>query len=179
MPLTKTTINLADEYDRLTEEMTTFAQRQAEADSGTTAAQRAAQQGQRAERLRAGVAWARNYPDSDVEGSGWNVDNVVLCALTNGERHRVNDTAEETGWKRSDCYVAAGTVTAPYVEHDPDAITQADFEDTVLNVVDLHPSFVDWAEDRITDISRVGTEGKSYLQLVTENASTTSPTTNG
>lgn len=172
MPLSTETYDLDAERDRLTEEMAEYADQQADAPVGSDAARQAAQHGQRAERLRAGVAWAADT---------WDADSVTLAALTNGERHRVRDTAEESPYKHGDCYVAAGTYDAPYLEHDPENVNQSDFEDTVKRVVDAHPAFVDWAESRISDLSRVGADtGKSYRDLVLETrARATAETTNG
>lgn len=181
MPLTTTTIDLEDEYHRLSDEMERYAEEQAKYDRGTDGAQVAAAQGQRAERLRSGVAWAMDYPGHpDVDGSGWDVQTLTVGALTNGDRHLVNDVADEVGYKRADAYVAAGTVDAPFLQHDADDRTVDEFKATVQAVPDLHPSFVDWLEDRITDISQVGEEGKSYLELVQEKRSqATSPDESG
>lgn len=160
MPLDTREYDLDAAVERLTEDMEAAAERQAEAPVGSDAAEQAAQRGQRAERLRSGVRWA-------VEA--WDAESVALAALTNGERRRVLDTVDDTGWNMADCYVAAGTYEAPYLEHDPEAVVQEDYEDTVLNVVDLHPAFVDWAESRVRDLGRMGDEeGKSYRALVLE-----------
>lgn len=182
MPLTTETVDLQAEYDRLTEEMERFADRQASEPVGSEAAAQASQHGQRMERLRSGVAWAMQaHDDPDVPFWTEAVEVVTLSALTNGERHRVRDTADETGAKLSDCYVAAGTYDAPYLAHDPEAIAEEAFRETVQHVVDAHPAFVDWAESRISDISRVGGDtGKSYRTLVLEKRSQrASPTENG
>ena len=38
-----------------------------------------------------------------------------------------------------------------------------------MNVADLHPAFVDWAESEITDLGRMdGDTGKSFRALVLE-----------
>jgi hypothetical protein len=172
MPLRTKTVDLEDEYHRLTDEMDRYAEEQADYDRGTDGAQVAAAQGQRAERLRAGVAWAMDYPGhDDINGSGWDVRTITVGSLTNGDRHLVNDISDERGYKRADAYVAAGTVDAPFMQHDADERTVDEFKATVQRIPELHPSFVDWLEDRITDVSQVGEEGKSYLELVQEKRS--------
>jgi len=172
MPLTKREINLAAEAESLAEEMEGYAQTQAEAPVGSGAAQQAATLGQQAERLRNGVLWL---------ASEFDADSITLAALTAGERNRVRDTVDDTGWKLSDCYVAAGTHDAPYLNHDPKAVKQDEFEATCKAVVDLSPAFVDWAESKISDISRAGVDtGKSYQTLVLEKRlQQTSQTENG
>jgi len=167
MPLDTTTIDLNQEYQRLTDEMEAHAEEQAQYERGSDGARVAAAQGQRVERLRAGVAWALGYPNAaESDGAGWKTDTVTLGSLTNGDRHLVDDVSDEPGYKRADAYVAIGTVDAPYLEHDADETLVDEFKSTVRNIPDLHPSFVDWAEDRITELSRVGETGNSYLELV-------------
>lgn len=161
MPLDTKTYDLSDEQDRLREEREEYAQEQAEAPIGSDAAQQAAQLGQQADRFLSGIAWA-------IET--WDVDSVTLSALTNGERRRVVDRVSEEGWATADCYVAHGTYDAPYLAHDPDAVREDDFDATFRNVTDLHPAYVDWAEQQISDLGGVGAgdSGKSYRELVLE-----------
>lgn len=160
MPLNTQTYDLEAERDKLGDEMEEYAEQQADAPVGSDGAAQAAQNGQRAERLRSGIAWAL---------AEWDVDQITLAALTNGERRRVLDTVDATGWNTVDCYVAAGTFDTPYLAHDPNSVTQGDFEDTCQAVSDLHPAFVDWAESQIQQLSRMeGDEGKSYRELVLE-----------
>lgn len=160
MPLHTEEYDLAAEADRLTDIMERMAEQQAEYPYDSDAASQVADEGQRAERLRSGVRWAL---------SEWDTDAVTLGALTNGERHRVRDVVNDTGWKSSDVFVAAGTIDAPYLEHDPNAITDEEFRETALAVVDLHPAFVDYLEDRIGSLSHMSDdEGKSYRELVRE-----------
>lgn len=160
MPLETQTYDLEAEAESLREKMAEHAQTQAEAPVGSTAAQQAAQLGQTTERHLSGVEWARDELAADE---------LTLSTLTNGERRRVTDTAEETVLSRADCYVAAGTYDAPYLEHDPDAITEEDFRETVKEVADLHPAFVDWLESEISNLGSYGADmGKSYRTLVLE-----------
>ena len=182
MSLHTDTYDLVDEYDRLDEQVAEYATQYAEAEPGSNAQQLAARQGKEAERHRAGLAWALGYPDDpEHEGSGWGDDvTVAFGAITNGERHLLNDTIQDTGWKDQDAYVAIATADAPYLEHDPDAIDPDDYRDTIMNVVDLHPEFVAWAEAKAEEVSRGGDTGKSFLESAMEAAgSTTSNETNG
>ena len=182
MSLHTDTYDLAAEYDRLDEQVAKYAAEYAEAEPGSNAQALAARQGKEAERHRAGLAWALGYPDDpERDGAGWGDDvTVAFGALTNGERHLMGDTIDDTGWKDQDAYVAIATADAPYLAHDPDAIDPDDYRDTIMNVVDLHPEFVAWAEARAEDVSRGGDTGKSFLESAMEAAgSTTSPETNG
>ena len=182
MSLHTDTYDLRDEYDRLDEQVAEYAAEYADAPSGSNAQQLAAREGKRAERHRAGLAWALGYPDDpERDGAGWGEDvTVAFGALTNGERHLMRDTVEDTGWKDQDAYVAIATADAPYLEHDPDAIDPDDYRDTIMNVVDLHPEFVAWAEAKAEEVSTGGDTGKSFLESAMEAAgSTTSPETNG
>ena len=182
MTLHTDTYGLADEYDRLNDAVEEYAAEYAEAPANSRAQKIAARQGKEAERHRAGVAWALGYPDDpERDGAEWGEDvTVAFGALTNGERHLMNDTIDDTGWKAQDAYVAIAAVEAPFCEHDPDAIDPDEYRDTIMNVVDLHPEFVAWAEARADAVSRGGDTGKSFLESAMEAAaSTTSPETNG
>lgn len=160
MPLDTKTFDLETEAEQLAEEMGEHAETQADAPVGSTAAKQAAQLGQTAQRYRAGLLWACEE---------LSCEDVTLAALTNGERHRVNDTADETAFAQSDCYVAAGVYDAPFLRHDPDAVTEEAYRETVKQVTDLHPAFVDWLESKISELGRYGGEmGKSYRTLVLE-----------
>jgi len=76
--------------------------------------------------------------------------------------------------------IAIAAVEAPFCEHDPEAVDPDEYRDTIMNVVDLHPEFVAWAEARADAVSRGGDTGKSFLESAMEAAaSTTSPETNG
>lgn len=150
--------------EELREEMEAAADRQAEAKQGTEAASVAASDGQTAARFLSGIQWAIDK---------WGATSVTVGSLTNGERHRVDDVSSSTPFKRSDCYVAAGLVDAPFLKHDPDAITEGEFKDTVIELTDFHPAFVDWLERKVTEASRVGDMGKSYQTLVREKREST------
>lgn len=180
MPLTERDYDLAAEYDRLDEEVEATGAEFADDENADGYRQRVAGEGTRAQKQRAGLAWALDYPDEpDVGGSGWDADSVTLAALTAGEEHLVNETVDETGCSNTAAFVAAATVDAPYVEPDHKA-SDAAFRATVENVNDLHPGFVTWAEDQAEALGRVGDTGKSFMESVLEAAaSTTSPETNG
>jgi hypothetical protein len=184
MSLHTDTYDLREEYDRLDEQVVEYASEYATTPAQSNAQKIAAQQGKQAERQRGGVAWALGYPDApDRDGAGWNFDGapeVTFSAITNGERHLLTDTIEDTGWSEQDAYVAIATADAPYLAHDPDAIDPEEFRETIMNVVELHPEFVAWAEARADEVSRSGDTGKSFLESAMEAAdSTTSDETNG
>lgn len=160
MPLDTRTYDLAETIDELDDTRREKAEAQADYPPDSQAAQQLAAEGQQADRFHTGLCWLRDEFD---------VQSVTLSALTNGERRRVADTSAQTPYNRSDIYVAAGTHDAPWCEHDPDATTQDDFEETVRAITDLHPALVDWAEQEIGDLSHVdGETGKSYRALVLE-----------
>lgn len=177
MPLTEREYDLADADADLRERMEAKAEEQARFDVGTPGATQAAQEGQQYQHYRAGVRWARDFPDApDKEGSGWDTDTITLASLKNGERRMIADLKEEHGLAYKDLYVAAGTVDAPYLEHDPYETTKEDLIETALAIADLHPKFVDWVESEISELSGMGDEGNAYRQLVQEKrTSQTSP----
>jgi hypothetical protein len=177
VPLDEREYVLADVADDLRDKMEAAAEEQASYDVGTPGAKQAAQEGQRQQQYRAGVLWALGWPGhDDREGSGWGTDTITFGALKNGERRMIADLAEEKGLARGDLYVAAGTVAAPYLEHDPHNTRPEDVVDTALAVADLHPHFADWAESAISDLGGMGAEGNAYRKLVqAKRTSQTSP----
>jgi len=180
MPLTKREIDLTSEYDRLDAEVKEHASEYAAADNGSKYQQLAASRGKQAERKRDGVAWALGYPDSDETGAGWDTDTITLAALTQGEEKLVLNTVDDTDASEQDAYVAAVSVDAPYLAHDPKALEDAEFKETVRNVLDLKPSFVVWAESRADEITSAGDSGNSFMDCALEAAaSTTSPDESG
>lgn len=172
MPLATETIDIDDEIERLDDERQSKAQEQAEYPPSSNAAQQLAAEGQQADRYRKGLLWLRDNYD---------VSEITLSALTNGERRRVSNTDDANPYSRADIYVSAGSYDAPWVEHDPESVSQDDFEETIRNVLDLDPALVDWMNQRIGSIDTVGGEtGKSYATLVLENRiRAASPTNNG
>ncbi len=180
MTLTEREIDLASEYDRLDAEVKEYANEYAAAEAGSDYQRLAASSGKQAERKRDGVAWALGYPDSDEAGAGWNTDTITLAALTQGEEKLVLNTVDDTDASEQDAYVAAVSVDAPYLAHDPDALADAEFKQTVRNVLDLKPSFVAWVEARADEITSAGDSGNSFMSYATEAAtSTTSPDESG
>lgn len=160
------------EIERLTAEMEQHAEQQAEYPIGSDGAQQAAQQGQQSERFRTGLQWAAEE---------WDATAVELAALTAGERNLVRDLAEQitASGGQVNAWIAVGTHDAPYLQHDPATVPDnpAAIKDTIAQIPALHPAFVDWAEARISDLSRMdGDTGKSYQELVLEKRASTSST---
>ena len=173
MPLTEREIDLKSEYDRLDAEVKEYANEYAAADAGSDYQRLAASRGKQAERKRDGVAWALGYPDSDESGAGWDTDTITLAALTQGEEKLVLNTVDDTDASEQDAYVAAVSVDAPYLAHDPDALEDAAFKETVRNVLDLKPSFVAWVEARADEITTAGDSGNSFMSYAQEAATST------
>ena len=65
------------------------------------------------------------------------------------------------------------SVDAPYLAHDPDALEDAAFKETVRNVLDLKPSFVAWVEARADEITTAGDSGNSFMSYAQEAATST------
>jgi len=170
MPLEEREFDLADTADRLEAEMRDAARDQAEYPVGSDGAKQAAQEGQRYQQFRAGLLWARGWPDDpDRDGSGWDADSITLASLKNGERTMISDLAERNpDLSQTDLYVAAGTVDAPYLKHDPHNTTPENVVETALALADTHPHFVDWAEHEISSLGGMGAEGNAYRTLVQE-----------
>jgi len=162
MPLQTETINLSDERDRLREEMEEVAEEQADWGFDTDQGQRLLQRGNE---LQTFISILEHV------GEEWDVDSVTLAGLSPGEVNRVSDFADaHEGVQERDPWVAVGTHDAPYVDHDPTAITEDGFEQTVMNIVDDVPlAYVRWAEARINELSHLGDGlGNGYLDLVLE-----------
>jgi hypothetical protein len=173
MPLTEREIDLNAEYERLDTEVESHASDYADAEAGSRYQQLAASRGKQAERKRDGVAWALGYPDSDASGADWGVGTVTLAALTQGEEKLVLNTVEDTDASEREAYVAAVSVDAPYLEHDPNALDDAEFKQTVRNVLDLKPSFVAWVEARADEITSAGDSGNSFMSYAQAAATST------
>lgn len=173
MPLTERTIDLPSEYDRLDAEVKEYATEYAAAEAGSDYQRLAASRGKQAERKRDGVAWALDYPESDAAGSGWDIDTITLTALTQGEEKLVLNTVEDTDASEQEAYVAAVSVDAPYRAHDPEALTDAEFKQTVQNVLDLKPSFVAWVEARADEITSAGDSGNSFMSYARDAVEST------
>jgi len=162
MPLETSTYNIAGEISDLRDRQDELAETIANSDDVTPLVEDAQQEGQQIDRYIAGLEWLRDK--FDAEG-------LVLGSLTNGERHRVQETAGSSSAARQNAYVAMGTVEGPYIEHE-EPITQGDFEASTANVADLHPGYVDWAEKEITEMSRLSGEmGNGFRDLVREKQS--------
>lgn len=175
MPLETTTYDIESELADLESEREELAEQVADAGTESNAIQQLIEKGQRLDRYMAGLQW---YVDE------YDADEITLGALTNGERHQVRDTADKIGSDmagRQNAYVAMGTVDGAYLEHDPDAIRQDRYEETIANVTDLHPAFVDWIENEVTQMGRMGEDtGNSFEELVLEKKTqANSPGSNG
>lgn len=168
MDRTTRDIDLHAEYDSLDDEVREHAQEYREAEAGSTYQQLAVTNGNRAQRHRAGVAWALDYPDTDEDGSGWNTDSVTLAALTKGDKNRQTNAVDDLDCAPVDAFVAIATVDAPFVEHDPANPSQIEYQRTIRNVTQLNPDFVEWLDARASTIARAGDSGKSFMELVTE-----------
>lgn len=154
-------IDLDGEVKSLTEEMQEWAEKQARVEFGSEAAKRIEYEGSEVERLRGGVAWASQEFGGDV----------TLRPLTDGARRAVRHLIDETAFEYDQCMVAVGTTDAPYVEHDPDALSpdNDDLRETLANIADLHPAYVDWASGKIQDLGSMGDDlGNSYQAMLLE-----------
>ena len=157
MPLDTSTYDIEDTIAELRERQDELADTIANSDDVTPLVEDAQQEGQQIDRYIAGLEWLRDEFDAET---------LTLGALTNGERHRVQETAGASNAARQNAYVAMGTVDGPYIEHGG-SINQGDFEASTANVADLHPGYVDWAEQEITEMSRLGgSEGNGFRDLV-------------
>lgn len=106
-------------------------------------------------RHRSGLQWAQTQYDAD---------SVTLAALTAGEMALVEDESpRDVGDGQVRIYfTAAGTVDAPWLEHDPDAPDPEAYRDTVANVSQLAPGLARWAETQINNLGSFGPdEGNS------------------
>lgn len=176
MPLRTEVVDLEAEQARLQEQMDEVAEKQLRwQDSDPEQAQQL---------LVRGNELNNQANILDILAEEWDVESVELAGLTAGEVNRVEDTVESNpGVRERDAWVAIGTRDAPYLEHNPDAVKQSEYEDTVTNVVDLPLSYVRWAEQKISELSHLSeATGNGYLKLVREKqaaASTESEPTNG
>ena len=175
MPLDTQTFDIHETLDDLETEREELAEQVADADPESGAAQQLVERGQQMDRFISGLEWYRNH---------FGKDRITVGALTNGERHLVRNTADRIGGDyagRQNAYVAMGTADAPYLEHDPEDLNEPDYEETIKQVAQLHPAFVDWMESKITDLGRLdGDTGKSFESLVLEKRlQQTSAETNG
>lgn len=161
MPLDTETIAFETEIEAIDAERQEYAEQLAETDSELVA-EDARSAGQTRERFRAGLLWLSQAHECE---------RITLGAPTHGERELVFDAAEE-GVTEVQAYVAVGSRDAPWVAHDPDAMTVEAVVETATNVADLHPSAVDWLNWRIGQLDGVdGETGKSFRELVWESAS--------
>lgn len=161
MPLQTKEIDFEAERERLRDQMEEIAEKQVEWSHDDERAQQLLVQGNELNNRRNILAQMADE---------WGVGSVALAGLTAGEINRVEDTVESNnGVRERDAWVALGTHDAPYLEHDPEAVAQDAYEETVANVVDLPLAYVRWAEGKISELSHLDeATGNSYLELVRE-----------
>lgn len=177
MPLQVTEIDFQDEIARLETRMEDVAEKQVEWSHNEDRAQELLIRGNE---LNNQANVLRDFAEGNVDG--WPAfETVTLAGLTAGEVNRVEDTVESNpGVRERDAWVGIGTRDGPYVEHDPDAVRQDGYEQTVANVTDLPLAYVRWAEGRITELSHLDEgKGNGYLKLVREKQREASNGENG
>lgn len=169
MPLQTETVDFDSEVERLTEEMEELADEQLQA-QGDRQAQQLLERGNQLDRFRTVLRKLAAGDIDTVEA----FDSVEFGGLSPGEVNLVEDIVEEHPKVRErDAWVAVGTRDAPYVEHDPERLSQSAVEETIKRLVDDVPlPFLRWAEERISDLSHLGVdEGNGYLALLQERQS--------
>lgn len=155
-----TTLDLGDELDSLTTDLDELTDEIAGYDVGSKAYQQLGFQAGRIDDYRNGIAWYRNE---------YETDEITLRPLTDGRRRAVRDLTENHPFDRDQCLVAVGSVSAPYVAHDPDALAPSndDLKETLANIADLHPDFVDWVAGKVDDLGSMEEElGNSYESML-------------
>lgn len=148
---------LADEVDRLAGEIESVREKVNETEPGSDQEQRLSQRLQNLRTQKVGAEWARGYPDDDdSEGAFadddfpmWDedVDSVTLGAVLGGAWSDLKNElgANEMG-SSALLMIADGTVDAPYIDEDMDDI------EAVGVVRGLHPYYLEWAENRVTEL---------------------------
>lgn len=175
MPLRTEYIDFENEIESLKEERDDVVERVAQMDDETPSqlAQRAVSEGND---LHSQINILQDLQNGRVEGLP-EMEGVELGGLTDGEIALVEDIVEKYDGVRSrHPWVAIGTRSAPYLEHDPDAgdLTRADYEETTHRVSDLPSPYVDWAEEKISVLSHLSEEqGNGFLRLVQEKQAET------
>lgn len=161
MPLDVEQIDLSEEIDRLEEEMDETAEEQVEWEGDPAYARQLMRRGHT---LHNRIAGLRRLTDEQ------GVETVTLAGLTAGERKLAEDITDEYGTSSTAAYVAVGTRKAPWLSHNPEApLAQqmADIAETCKNVFDLPPAVMDWADERVGDLTHLrGETGNEYLDLL-------------
>jgi len=173
MPLQTKTFEFDAERERLRDEMNDVAEQQADWDFDTDQGQRLLSRGNELQTF---------INILGVVDDQWDVDSVELAGLSPGEVNRVADFAESNdGVQERDPWVAVGTHSAPYLEHDPENIRPGDFEATVGVIVDDVPlAYLRWAQSQINELSHLDDGlGNGYLDLVLEKRAEQRSETNG
>lgn len=169
MPLRTEYINFNDEIQSLKDEREDIADRVAQMDDDTPSrlAQRAISNGND---LHNQINILEALRDGDVDDLPA-VEGVELAGLTDGEIALVEDVVDKhSNVKHRHPWVAIGTREGPYLEHDPEEALSVDaVEETVVRVGDLPRPYVEWAEEKISQLSHLSEEqGNGFLRLVSE-----------
>jgi len=184
-------INLDAERDRLRDRMDSLADTQAEWADTANDPDEPEQTRQKARQRIEQLTTQGNELNNQVRilqliEDEWGIESVTLKGLSAGDVNRVEDIVDDhPAVRERDAWVALGTADAPYLCHDPDAVAQGDYEDTVQAVADLPLAYVRWAEGKISELSHLSeSEGNGYIELVQEKSTATTsnadgPTTSG
>jgi len=160
MALRTKEIDLEAEQNRLRDEMEEVAEKLVEWQDDPQKAQGYMEAGEELRSQINALEWAREQ---------WDVDSVTLAELSEGERTRVDHFVDDhEGIAERVPFVAVGTHDAPYLEHDPENVTEEDFKETVQTLVDdVRIPFITWAESKIGSLSGLD-EGNSneFTELV-------------
>jgi hypothetical protein len=175
MPLKEDHINFDDEIQRLEQERNDLAEQVATLDEDAPTRDEIVEQGQEIDVYLRGLRWARDDAAADDGVPLWDedVDGVTLAGLTGGEFGHVEDTVVADALDRGDTrvgegltriyYVAKATQQAPYIDES------MSFTDRVQAVSQLPVPFLKWADDRVDDLTTIGSdEGNSFGDLVVE-----------
>lgn len=158
-------IVLAEERDRVIDAAQELADRAAETDPSTDLYDDLVSRGNRLDTHRRAIEWALDE---------WDVESITFRALTLGDDARIADQmngrgsnpGSERNWE-----IALGTYDAPYLEHDPEEVTQSALERTVRNVAQIESiAFGRWATAQVDKLSAAGNWNgeQSFARLLAE-----------
>lgn len=170
MPLRESTLSFSDEIKRLEAERDELADAVAGLDADHPERDQKVERGSNIDGHLDGLEWAQTaHEDDAVPAWDESVDAVTLGGLTGGEYGRLEqeltDAAQQSdqgiqGAQRV-YQVRAGTVDAPYLDPAADDLSQ------LTAVASLPVGFLQWAQDRIDDLSSVGNGDRdSFAALV-------------
>lgn len=170
MPLQTQTIDLNAEIQRLQSEMEEVAEKHATLTANDAPDEQATQVLQQGNNLNNQINVLTALQDGALEGYD-PVESVTLAGLTAGEVNLVEDIVDgNAGVRHRDAWVAIGTREGPYLEHDPESqLSVGGVKPSVVSVADLPLPYVQWAEQKISELSHVSEEeGNGFLELVQE-----------